>query len=481
MKKKEFDVTNYIHIFLFVILFLLGFSYITTSNPDSDMWWMMSTGRWIISNKTVPTENVFVIHNGYHMIVQQWIPAVLNYIVYSRFGTWGLIWLATTMFGIICILLWKYISLFSKSFACKEIVYACSILFLLPFLTTRPTIFTIPILLLEMIQLEKWSRDKDWIHLCALPFLSIIEVNIHASLWPMMFVFILPYLIPGILYGFHQFFDDLRRNISLFFVLLISVITGCINPNGLEGVTYLLKSYGNGRVMSSIRELASPQFASIWGILLIGSVISFAIYIYRYRFAIDSKNIYLLGGTLILAFLHVRNLWTVMFGVVPVLCAILPQIKWDKYIVTIKKGCIYIVLGILLLICTFLKGITGATENVITMPIAEAEYMMTNTNPDAVILYTPFSYGGYMEWAGFKVYADARPELFQKSINRTENLDEEIYNVQYGIANYDEFVRKYGFTHFLVENHSTFDQYLKYSGNYVILEKSEKFSIYVTK
>lgn len=481
MKKKEFDITNYIHVFLFAILFLLGFSYITTSNPDSDMWWMMSTGRWIVSHKTVPTENVFVIHDGYHMIVQQWIPAVLNYLMYSKFGTWGLIGLATIMFGIICVLLWKYISLFSKSLACKEIVYACSIFFLLPFLVTRPTIFTIPILLLEMIQLEKWSRDKNWIHLCALPFLSIIEINIHASLWPMMFVFILPYLVPSIFHGIYQFFDKLRRNISLIFVLLISVVFGCINPNGLNGMTYLLKSYGNGKVMSCIQELASPSFASIWGILLIGAIVSFALYIYRYRLAIDSKNLYLLGGTLLLAILHLRSLWTVMFGIVPVLCAILPQAKWDKHIVPLKKGCISILFGILLLICMFIKGLSLATENEIPMPEAEAEYMVNQTNPDDVILYTPFSYGGYMEWAGFKVYTDARPELFQKSINEIEDLDEEIYNVQYGIADYDEFVRKYGFTHFLVENHSTFDQYLKYSGNYVILEKSEKFTIYTKK
>ena len=86
MKKKEFDITNLFHIFLFAILFLLGFSYITTSNPDSDMWWMMTTGKWIIEHKALPTENVFVIHDGYHMIVQQWIPAILNYTLYHHFG-----------------------------------------------------------------------------------------------------------------------------------------------------------------------------------------------------------------------------------------------------------------------------------------------------------------------------------------------------------------------------------------------------------
>ena len=465
----------------FAILFLWGFSDITTSNPDSDMWWMMTTGKWIVEHKILPTENVFVIHPGYHMIVQQWIPAILNYFLYSNFGEWGLIGLATILFGVICILLWKYIEQFSKSLPCKEITFAGSMMFLLPFLTTRPTIFTIPVLLIEMTQLEKWHRDRDWIHLITFPFLSILEVNIHASLWPMMFVFALPYLVPGILDGFHKFFDDCRRNIGLFLVLLICVLVGGINPNGYEGAFYLFKSYGNGKVMSSIQELASPGFASIWGILLTLAIASFSIYIYRYKKAIDCKTFYLLGGTLVLAFMHTRNLWTVMFGIVPVLCAILPQTKWDKHIVSIQKGIVSIIGGIFLLLCMAIKAISSASDTVVTMPVNEASYLQANETAADIVLYTPFSYGGYMEWAGFKVYADARPELFQKSINGIENLDEEIYNVQYGIADYDAFVKKYEFTHFLVENNTAMDLYLKYSGNYVMLEKSENFAIYASK
>ena len=481
MKKKEFDITNLFHIFLFAILFLLGFSYITTSNPDSDMWWMMTTGRWIVEHKALPTENVFVIHSGYHMIVQQWIPAILNYTLYHNFGTWGLITLATGLFGIIFFLLWKYIGLFSKLLPCKEITFTISLLFLLNFLTTRPTIFTIPILLIEMIQLEKWHRDNNWKHLIALPFLSVLEVNIHSSIWPMMFVFALQYLVPGFLNGFYDFFESCKRNIKLFLVLLICITVGGINPNGYEGAFYLLKSYGNGMVMSTIQELQSPSFASFWGFLLVVTVAIFTIYLYRYKKAIDCKNLYLLGGTLVLAFSHIRNLWTVMYGIIPVLCAILPQTKWDKHIVSIKKGIVYIVCGVSLLVCIVIKSANGVDETLIKMPVEEAEYLQKMVTADDIVLYTPFSYGGYMEWSGFKVYTDARPELFQKSINGIEDLDEEIYNVQYGIADYDTFVEKYHFTHFLVENNTSMDLYLKYSGKYIMLKKSEDFAIYAVK
>lgn len=481
MKKKEFDITNLFHVFLFAILFLLGFSYITTSNPDSDMWWMMTTGKWIVEHKALPTENVFVIHDGYHMIVQQWIPAILNYTLYHHFGVWGLIALATVLFGVIFFLLWKYIGLFSKSLPCKEITFAISILFLLQLLTTRPTIFTISILLIEMIQLEKWHRDNNWKHLIALPFLSVLEVNIHSSIWPMMFVFALPYLVPEILDGFSSFFESCKRNIGLFLVLLICVAVGGINPNGYEGAFYLFKSYGNGKVISTIQELQSPSFSSFWGFLLVVTVAVFAIYLYRYKKAIDCKNIYLLGGTLVLAFLHIRNFWTVTYGIVPVLCAVLPQTKWDKHIISIKKGIAYIIGGVILLVVIVIKSVGSAEETLIKMPVQEAEYLQKTVAADDIILYTPFSYGGYMEWSGFKVYVDARPELFQKSINDIEDLDEEIYNVQYGIADYDAFVEKYHFTHFLVENNTSMELYLKYSGKYIMLGKSEDFAIYAVK
>ena len=123
----------------------------------------------------------------------------------------------------------------------------------------------------------------------------------------------------------------------------------------------------------------------------------------------------------------------------------------------------------------------SAEETLIKMPVQEAEYLQETVSADDIILYTPFSYGGYMEWSGFKVYVDARPELFQKSINGIEDLDEEIYNVQYGIADYDAFVEKYHFTHFLVENNTSMELYLKYSGKYIMLEKSEDFAIYAVK
>ena len=41
------------------------------------------------------------------------------------------------------------------------------------------------------------------------------------------------------------------------------------------------------------------------------------------------------------------------------------------------------------------------------------------------------------EWYGFKVYTDARPELYTEEINKKESIDDEIYAVETGCIDYN--------------------------------------------
>lgn len=65
------------------------------------------------------------------------------------------------------------------------------------------------------------------------------------------------------------------------------------------------------------------------------------------------------------------------------------------------------------------------------------------------------------EWYGFKVYTDARPELFTEEINKKESIDSEIYNVEYGVVNYRDFIDKYDFTYIVVNDDTPFVYYLE--------------------
>lgn len=475
--EKTENITLIIKFFFISVLFCLILCCTILMNPDNDMWWMMATGRWIVEHKTLPQINPFVIHEQYRILVQQWIPAVLNYIVYIHFGKYGLVFLATFMGVVINLLIWIYAGTYTKSKEKRELLLFITFPLLMGFYTTRPTaLFTIPIMLIWLYLIRKWNITQKSKYLYFLPLLSLIEVNAHA-LWILLFIFTIPSFIPK---HIREWKDTLYANKKLFSFVCISMIVGIFNPYGLKGMTYLFCSYGESRVMQYIKELQSPSFSSVQGILLLIYFSMLVIYIIHFKKGVNLQHVAIFSGTFLMAMLHLRNLWMLIFGVIPIFIEICPDFQWKKICVTPKTKKIF---GFFISICTILcfasaiKDIETGTD--ITLPIKEADYLDTHAVTEDVRLYTSFNDGGYMEWRGYKVYTDARPELFQKAINGIEDLDEEICNVTYGTINYDDFLKKYNFTHLLVFKNTPFSYYLK-NNCYVLLEENEKYELYIT-
>lgn len=71
---------------------------ICNNNPDNDFWWLAATGRWIAKHRAVPKINPFTWHENFEIIVQQWLPCVLNYITYQKAGIVGVILFSAAMY-----------------------------------------------------------------------------------------------------------------------------------------------------------------------------------------------------------------------------------------------------------------------------------------------------------------------------------------------------------------------------------------------
>ena len=105
------------------------------------------------------------------------------------------------------------------------------------------------------------------------------------------------------------------------------------------------------------------------------------------------------------------------------------------------------------------------------------EYL-DSLDKDNIILYTEFNNGAYFELAGYKVYIDARPELFMKKINNKEDIYTEYIDVVNGKTDVREFISKYNFTHLVTNNLSITGIYLKYSDDYRLIVENELYSLY---
>ena len=456
--------------------------------PDGDSYFLAATGRYIVENREVPKINPFIIHEGFGTIIQQWVVDVLNYLAYDKLGAFGMyIWIGI-FFVVTNFMLYTYLSLYTDNFRLKIYVMALSSVVATSFANMRPTSISLNILLAELILLEKYSRGKSKSSIWFIPLLSLLMINCHAALWPFLIVLMMPYLVPAL--PDFKSLSKLKYHFNKWWKLLVVIIptlgVGIINPNGIKGMLYVFYSYSGVSSDNIVQELESAKVFGIMGFTIILCSIVFALYINRYRSNVNWKNIYLALGTYVLAIKHVRNVWFLILSITPLAVMVFRDCVKDtvKVRYTEKEYKLLSVVFTMALVIMFsiIDEVIpfDDTEDSATVPLLAAEYLeeIPEDKQDDIVLFTGFNNGNYMEWKGYKVYIDARPELFQPKITgQEEDIFEEYKNVFRGKADIPEFLNKYNFTHLIVQE-DVLATYLKYSDDYKLVVESEEYDLF---
>lgn len=473
---------------------------IKASIPDSDTFFIAATGRYIVENGIVPTTNPFVIHEGFSVIIQQWLFDVLIYGIYNYFGNVGLLIYVTLIYAISMLLLYKYFGLFTEKTKTKNIVFIIASYLYTAYAVARPTGISFIAMLLLLYCMEKYRRTQKTSYLIALPFISLIVINMHAAMWPMMFVMMLPYVFPYTIPTKANIKENTKKwftkNKYIMLTSLIMFATGFINPNGIKGMAYVLLSYGSATNGVQIQELVPPSTNDFVGIIIMLTFAFVAIYAYTNKDNIlnahrdnqeEFTRLYMALGTLILACMHTRNLWYLILGTTPIILTVLNNITFKKqkpkkeeptYALFIKA--LYIVVLTITITIILFKSCDYAdytNKDSTLAPYKAVAYLDKNETSD-ITLYTEFNNGAFCEWHGYKVYMDARPELFQKNINKKKDIYTEYCDVATGKANYEEFLNKYNFTHLIVSDNTVFNMYLTLNSNYTAVVDGEGYTLY---
>ena len=471
--------------------------------PDSDTFFIAATGRYIVENGIVPTTNPFVIHEGFGMIVQQWLFDVLIYGIYNTFGNLGLFVYVTLIYAASMLLLYKYFGLFTENKKLKNVVLIISSVLYIAYAVARPTGVSFIMMLGLLYCMEKYRRTQKTLYLLVFPIVSLVLINVHAAMWPIMFVLLLPYIFPYTWPTKDNFKENAKKwfNKNKFVLLTMAVMVGVgfVNPNGLKGMTYVLASYGSATGGIEIKELVPPATNELIGIIILIVASLIAVYTYMNKDKLVDKNhdsqyeftrIYMALGTLVLACMHSRNMWYLILGGAPVILTVLsnfslrkakPKKEQPTYALFIKalySVVLIVAVSAIMFITTDYSELTNKDSQV--APIKAVEYLNEKA-PDDLKLYTEFNNGAFLEWHNYKVYMDARPELFQKNINGKEDIYTEYSSVIKGEIDYQEFLNKYNFTHLIVKEHTLFDMYLRQNPSYVAAVDGEDYTLYELK
>ena len=461
-----------------VTYFVLSIQYM-----DNDGWFILANGRYILEYG-IPHENPFTWVEGLDVVLQQWAYSIVVYGIYHLLGTPG-IFLFCCLLHIACMMLFCKIAKL-KQVDTKTAFVLSSVMFLIGsgFLSIRPTFITVLLLLWQVYVLEQYRKDKKTWKLWQLILISLLEINLHAAIWPFHFVMLLPYLVPPIENIFVKFNPKDYSIKPLLFVIPMMAAAGFLNPYGTDGIKYVFLSYGKELKDAGIVELAAPSFQdSGLAFLLLLAVILCWVVLHREE-KIDAPFFYILCGTAIMGTMHLRNLIYAYFGILLFLCEV---VRKDKQTI---KNMIYgnLVFAIFLGSIAFSWiGISGKVldykqDDDVFSPVKAIAYLDEHEEKD-VKVFTEFNNGAYFEWSGYKCFVDPRPELYFKKLNHKADIFQEYQELISTTKpeKIDAFFDKYQCDYVCVSKRSSLNLYFSMQPGWKPMVDSEEYVLYQKK
>ena len=476
-KIKNYKPSKYIcYLYFFVPLFVCSLSKIDREN---DIWFLLKHGEYILKHG-FPHIEPFSMHQNFSFVMQQWLSSVIFYISHKILGQYGILLVMIITNILMLYFLYKLCMLISENKFRLSIVITCiTDIFLLLFIIARPWIFTMLNLIIVLYIMELFYKKNNRKALYFLPLISLIQINIQSSMWFMLFIFMLPYIVD-------LFLKERRRLSSFPLIIILMFICGFINPYGLDNILYVVKSYGNYYINNTVTEMLAISlndkrilfYSYLFYFIL---AIELLIYIFCKKGRFELRHLFLFLGVSFLGLKNLRSMWIFIIGTIPFLSSYLkPYFKQLSFkeenfeLEPDERKKYYLVIVIL---CIYTCGVSVIANSKFTNKLEkgiDAIYNTSNVNAKTTV-YTNYNNGSYAEYRNLKPYIDPRAEIFIKKNNHKEDIMKEYYLVYNGYISYDKFINKYKFDYMIImKNEAIYTSALK-DKNYKSIYYSKKY------
>lgn len=449
---------------------------------DNDTWFLLNSGRYVMEYG-IPHIEPFSIHQDLQFVLQQWLTDVIFWVTYNNHGENGLFLIVTICYLIITFLMFKLCMKISEGnfFVSFSITLLSSIL-VFTYMVTRPTIFTLVIIMIELNALENYTKNGKINNLIILPILSLIMINLHAALWPMLFVMMLPYVVDSIKFkvGFIESEGYGVKNLIIIFIAM--VLIALVNPYGLDSMTYLYKSMGYPYI-KNILEIMHPYVNNSTGALIyIYIFLTVSIYVFYRKGSSKIRYALLTLGTIYMVLTSIRNI--TYFG----LCSLFPlayylkDINIEKNNQSKKNKKLRIILVFLIVVTLMFVGYKNIEQNKTNVPYSDLnntiDYIFANEDTRNIVLYTGFNEGALTQFRGLPSYIDPRAEVYFKKHNNKDDIFNEYFDLLEGKVHYKKVIEKYKFTHLIVTKEDLLFEYLANDVEYKIIYENKTYRLY---
>lgn len=467
---------------------------------SNDLWFLIATGREILDNG-IPFVNPFALHDGMRIVVQQWLLASELYIVTDLFGMQGL----AVQTGVLsCV----FYALFSRAmhlsasgkggWTVDAFSFSLTLAIVVIWFTVRPSMVSAIILLVELLVLEHYKRGGSPGVLVALPLCSLLHVNVHASFWWLGPVLTLLYLVPSPRKAGSAFRRREYRKLPVLIAALCMFLTSFANPYGLKGALYLAYSMGPASDMPII-ELQPMELLSPAGVIfLFLAVLGVVLALRRGQGIIDLQASILFAGTLILAYANQRNGWLFMVAsalfVSPLIASPhtrFPRFGRDReYNALAQKAHAALPVAVLAA-CALVAAVSMAlvfdggrweVEDSPSTPLVALDALNEQIAPERrkdVSIFNSFNDGGFLEWCGYPVFMDPRPELWSSAVTGCEkDYAAEYAQFLRGEVSAEELVYEYEFNYLITKDDTGMDAWCREDDACFILAEGEGYRLW---
>ncbi len=488
-----------IHQVLTLVLFIALFTMAVRVPVDTDTWWHLRSGQYIVETGSIPRTDPFSFTRaGAPWIDQSWLAQVLLYEVSRRAGVPGLALLVAALATLAFAFVYRQCEgdRFLRAFTLILAATVASVIW-----AARPQMLSFVLTAVVGYVLYRYKRSclppplvregnappslrgrrAGGSGLLWLPLIFLLWVNLHAG-YAAGFILLGCYLIGEVANRLLE-----QRDVpalpwpaigKLAGVAALSALVIPLNPNGAQMLLYPFKTVNIGVLQDFIQEWASPNFHELFQQPFIWLLLAVIVALGLSRRAADITDLLLVGVFAYMGLLAGRNVALFALVAAPVVVrygdAALRELRRERLarlgilrprpiprLSFIQAALNWLILLLVALAATLKIGMALQPETVeqalmATMPLRAAEYL--HDQRPAGPMFNSYNWGGFLIWAlypDYRVFVDGRTDLYDDAFLR------DYLKVITARPGWEEVLERYGVNLIVIERESVLATFLE--------------------
>jgi len=488
-----------LNIIVFMLLLFLFVVFLIYSCPialQNDTLYDIKLGERYFTQGMFHIDN-YTFHTGLIYQTHHYLVCIIDYLIYNIFSLKGLYYLEIFLTSIIGLMFYLLNRTLIKNKFLTYILLFFQIISLSSFISLRAQMYSYIIFMIEILIIEKYLNKNRRKYIVLLTLLPLLLVNLHSGVIYFYFIIFFTYFANGFNINIGSIMSDKRVGKNQLKAFSLSIIIGglltLINPYGINGLTYGLKTLNSYYISNYITEFQPINLFTPMGILMIIYISVCIICLLLSNRKIRIQELLLFLGTTFMALLSVRHFSLLIITSV----TILPHVesaykKIDSTDWSFKKSLAkginlmnIIVLTIYIIISSYfvIDIVTRSKEQLSNKiyPIEATNYIKQNLNENDRI-FNLYEWGSYLMFNDVLTFIDSRCDLFNEEYNEGVTVMKDYIDVMNNKQNYDLLVSKYNIDYFMIYKKSRLvKKMLSNSNNRIVYSDKLAVIIKVTK